>query len=44
MIAESECMAKELQVAKQGGEKVTASSKAELRREIVDEISSPCTS
>lgn len=33
-------MAKELQVTKQGGEQVTSSTKVELKRAIVDELSS----
>ena len=40
LIAENEHMAKELQVAKKGGEQATASTIAELRREIMDEVSS----
>lgn len=40
LIAENECMAKELQVAKQGGEHVTSSAKAELKIAILDEVSS----
>jgi len=40
LIAEKKCMAKELQAAKQGGEWVTSSAKAELKRAILDEVSS----
>ena len=38
LIAENEWMAKELQMAKQGGELVIASARAELKKEILDEI------
>ena len=38
MIVENERMAKELQMAKQGGELVTASTLAELKKEILDEV------
>lgn len=40
LIDENEHMAKELQVAKKGGEYVKPSARAELRREILDEVSS----
>ena len=39
LIAEDERMAKELQTAKQGGEQVTTFAKAELKREILNEVS-----
>ncbi len=37
LIAENERMAKELQTSKQGGELVTASPRAKLKKEILDE-------
>jgi len=40
LIDENERMAKELQADKQGEEQVTTSSKAELRKGIIDEVSS----
>lgn len=40
LILENDHMAKELQVAGQGGEKVTTSTRVELRRVILDEVSS----
>lgn len=40
LIVENERMAKELQEAKQGEEKVTTSAIAELRKVILDEVSS----
>ena len=40
LIAENRLMAKELQTTKQGGERVTASARAELNKEILDEVSS----
>lgn len=39
LIAKNERMDKELQAAKQGGEHVTTSTRAELRRTILDEVS-----
>ena len=38
LIAENERMAKELQVAKQGGDLVTMSARAELKKAILDEV------
>jgi len=38
LIAENERMAKELQVAKQGGDLVTISARAEVKKEILDEL------
>lgn len=38
LIYENKKMAKELQTAKQGGELVTASARAELKKEILDEV------
>lgn len=38
LITESDRMAKELQMAKQGVEQVTTSTRAELRRVILDEV------
>ena len=38
LIAENERMAKELQVAKQGGDLVKISAQAELKKEILDEV------
>lgn len=38
LIDENEQMAKELQVAKQGGDLVTMSTRAELKKEILDDI------
>lgn len=40
LIVENEFMAKELQATKQGEEKATASAISELRRAILDEVSS----
>ena len=38
LIAENERMAKELQVAKQGGDLVTMSTRDELKKAILDEL------
>lgn len=40
LIEENERMAKELQMTNQGGELVTSSTRAELKKVIVDEVSS----
>jgi len=40
LITENKCMAKELQAAKQGGEQGTSSAREELKRAILDEVSS----
>ena len=38
LIAKNEWMAKELQMVKQGGELLTTSTQAELKKEILDEV------
>lgn len=40
LIAKNECMDKELQVAKKEGKHVTSSTKAKLKRAILDEVPS----